>query len=112
MICRMDYDMVFGILIFDPKRGFCKGCSPCMRADFQNGVISPIFSVFWSSFLAQNIFKGFVKENFDVFFGILICNLKWGFCKGHSLCVMADLKMLSLLKYLVFFEAVFFREKL
>ena len=100
MICRMDYDMVFGILIFDPKRGFCKGCSPCMMADFQNGVISPIFSVFWSSFLAQIIFKGFVKENFDVF------------CKGHSLCVMADLKMLSLLEYLVFFEAVFFREKL
>ena len=27
------------------------GCSLCMMADFQNGLISRIFGVFWSGFL-------------------------------------------------------------
>ena len=44
MICRMDFDMFFWILIFDPKWGFCMGYSLCMMADFQNGLISGIFS--------------------------------------------------------------------
>ena len=43
----MDFDMFFGILIFEPKWGFCL----CMMADFQNAVISRIFGVFWSGFL-------------------------------------------------------------
>ena len=47
----MDFDMFFGILIFDPKWGFCKGYSLCMMADFQNALISRIFSVFSSGFL-------------------------------------------------------------
>ena len=51
MICRMDFDMFFGILIFDPKRGFCKGYSLCKMADFQNGHISRIFGVFSSGVL-------------------------------------------------------------
>ena len=51
MICRMDFDMFFGILIFDPKWGFCKGYSLCMMADFENGLISRIFGVFSSGFL-------------------------------------------------------------
>ena len=51
MICRMDLDMFLGILIFDPKSGFCMGYSLCMMADFQNGLISRVFSVFWSGFL-------------------------------------------------------------
>ena len=46
----MDFDMFFGILIFDPKSGFCMGYSLCMMADFQNALISRIFSVFWSGF--------------------------------------------------------------
>ena len=33
MICRMDYDMVFGILNVDAKGGFCMGYSLCMMAD-------------------------------------------------------------------------------
>ena len=41
----MDFDMFFGILIFEPKWGFC------MMADFQNALISRIFGVFWSGFL-------------------------------------------------------------
>ena len=46
MIGRMDFDMFFGIFIFDPKSGFCKGYSLCMMADFQSALISRIFSVF------------------------------------------------------------------
>ena len=51
MICRMDFDMFFGILIFDLKLGLCTAYSLCMMADFQNGLISRIFSVFSSGFL-------------------------------------------------------------
>ena len=51
MMCRMDFDMSFGILIFDPKLGLCMGYSPCMMVDFENGLISAIFSVFWSGVL-------------------------------------------------------------
>ena len=47
----MDFDMFFGILIFDPKWGFFKGYSLCTMADFQNGLISRIFGVFSSGFL-------------------------------------------------------------
>ena len=47
----MDFDIFFGILIFYPKSGFCMGYSLCMMADFQNGLISRIFSVFGSVFL-------------------------------------------------------------
>ena len=53
MICWMDFDMFFGILIFDPKEGFCKGYSLCVMVDFKNGLISRIFSVFWSGFLPR-----------------------------------------------------------
>ena len=51
MIFRMDFDMFFKILVFDPKGGFCMGL--CMMADFQNGFISRIFCVFWSGFFPQ-----------------------------------------------------------
>ena len=49
MMCRIDFDMFFGILIFDPKWGFCMGL--CMMTDFQNALISRIIRVFWSGFL-------------------------------------------------------------
>ena len=51
MICRMDFDMFFGILIYEIKWGFCMGYSLCMLADFKNGLISGIFGVFLSGFL-------------------------------------------------------------
>ena len=58
MICRMDFDMFFGILNFERKSGFCMGYSLCMMADFQSGLISRLFSVFFSErFSAQNNFK-------------------------------------------------------
>ena len=50
----MDFDMFFGILIFNPKGGLCMGYSLCMTADFLNGPISQIFSVFWSGFLDRS----------------------------------------------------------
>ena len=50
MTCRMDFDMFFEILIFDPKGGFCMGYSLCMMADFQSGLFSRVFGVFWSGF--------------------------------------------------------------
>ena len=51
MICRMDFDMFFGILIFDPKWGFGMGYSLCMLADSQNALISRTFIVFSRGFL-------------------------------------------------------------
>ena len=53
MICRMDFDMFFGILIFEPKSEFCMGYSLCMMADFENALISRIFGVFLSGFLQR-----------------------------------------------------------
>ena len=53
MIGRMDFDMFFGILIFDPKSGFRMGYSLCMMADFQNALIFRIFVVFSSGFLQR-----------------------------------------------------------
>ena len=50
----MDFEIYFGILIFDPKRGLCMSYSLCMMGDFQNGLISRIFSVFCERFLVQN----------------------------------------------------------
>ena len=51
MICRMNFDKFFGILIFGLKLGFCMGYSLCMMADFQNGLICLIFGVFSTGFL-------------------------------------------------------------
>ena len=51
MIFRMDFDMFFGILIFEPNCGFCMGHSLYMMGDFQNALISRRFRVFASGFL-------------------------------------------------------------
>ena len=59
MICRVDFDMLFGILIFDPKSGFCMGSSLCMMADFKNALISRIFGVFSSGFLQRTTLNDF-----------------------------------------------------
>ena len=59
MICRMDFHKFFGILNFDPKWGFYMGYSLCMMADFQNGLIFRIFSVFWSGFLHRTTVNDF-----------------------------------------------------
>ena len=54
MICRMYFDMLFGILIFEPKRGFFMGYRLCMMAYFENALISGIFDVFCISFLHRS----------------------------------------------------------
>ena len=63
MICRMDFDMFFGILIFEPKRRFCMGYSLFRMAAFQNAPISRIFGIFWSGFLDRttlnHLYNGF-----------------------------------------------------
>ena len=51
MICRMDFDMFFAILIFDPRSGISMGYSLCVMGDFQNGFISRIFGFFSRGFL-------------------------------------------------------------
>ena len=57
-VCRMKFDMFFGILMFDPKSGFCMGYSLTMMADFQNSLISRIFNIFLSGFLDKTTPKG------------------------------------------------------
>ena len=57
MIYRVDFDMCFRIIIFDPKGGFCMGYSLCLMADFENGLISRIFGVLWSVFLDRTTVK-------------------------------------------------------
>ena len=52
------------------------GYSLCMMAEFQNGLISRIFSVFLKGFLAQNNSKWFVEWIFDMFFGVFILDPK------------------------------------
>ena len=111
MICRMDFDMFLVILIFDPKWGFCKGYSLCMMADFQNVFISRIFSVFSSCFLPKTTLNDLENGFWHVFWN-LIFDPKWGFCKGYSLCMMADFENALILEYLVFFRAVFCTEQL
>ena len=81
----MDFDMFFGILIFDPKWGFCTGYSLCMMADFQNGPISGIFTVFVAVCCTKQL-QMICRMDFDMFFGILIFDSKWRFC----LCLTVD----------------------
>ena len=57
MIFRMDFKILFGILIFDPKSGFCMAYSLWMMADFQNAIISRIFGVFSSGFVYRTTVK-------------------------------------------------------
>ena len=53
----MDFDMFFGISIFDAKWGFCMGYSLCIMADFQNALISRVSGVFLSGFLQRTSVK-------------------------------------------------------
>ena len=55
--CRIVFCMILAFLLFDPNRLFCKdyslcmGFSLCKMADFQNCLISPLFSDFSCGFL-------------------------------------------------------------
>ena len=52
-----------------------------MMADFQNGLISRIFSLFERSFFTEQ-FEMICTIHFDLFFGILIFEPQLGFCMG------------------------------
>ena len=82
----MDFDMFFGILVFEPKWGFCMGYSlALMSADFLNALISRILSVFLSGFLHKTTIMS-CRMDCDMSFGILIFEPMWGFCMAYSLC--------------------------
>ena len=78
--------MSFGILIFDPKEGFCMGYSLFMIADFQNDLTSRIFSVFCSDFFHRSTLDDW-RMDFEMSFGILIFDTKRAFCMGYSICI-------------------------
>ena len=59
--------MFFGILVFDPKSGFFMGYGFCMMTDFQNGLISRLFSVFEAVFFTEQL-QMICKMHFDKFF--------------------------------------------
>ena len=70
MISRMDFDMFFDILIFEPKSGFCMGYSLCMHdGRFLKFLEYLVFfgAVFWKEQLLM-----ICRMEFDMFFGILI----------------------------------------
>ena len=52
------------------------GYSLCMMADFQNGLISRIFSVFLERFFCTERLEMICRMDFDMFFGILIFDPK------------------------------------
>ena len=54
MICKMDFGMFFGTLFLGQSEDFAWAIAfACMMADFQNALISRIFSVFWRGFLCR-----------------------------------------------------------
>ena len=106
MICRVDFDMFFGILIFDPKWGFCKGYSLCMMADFQMLSFLEYFVFFRAVFCTAQL-EMICRMDFDMFFGILIFDPKWGFCKGYSLCMMADFQNALIFRIFCVFSSGF-----
>ena len=54
MNCRMDFDMVFGISILDPKEGCFMGYGFCMMANFQDNLFFSNIWCFFEQFFAQN----------------------------------------------------------
>ena len=107
LFCRMDFDMFFGILIFDPKWGFCNGYSLCMLGDFQNDLISRIFSVFWSGFLPRTTRNDLKNGFWHVFRNINFWPKVSVLQRLHPLHDGRFSKWSYFLEYLVFFEAVF-----
>ena len=100
MICRMDFDMFFGILIFDQKWGFCKGYSLCMMADFQNALISRIFLVFSSSFLHRPTLNDLWNGFWHIFWNFNF-DKSQDFSKAIAFAWWPIFKMLSFLEHMI-----------
>ena len=91
---RRVFCMFLEFFNLDPNWPFCKGYSLSMgsslykMADFQNSIISRIFSVFSSCFLHRTTIM-FLKNVF--FFHnltfLIIFDPNWPFCQGYSLCM-------------------------
>ena len=60
-------------------------CSLCMMADFQNGRISRIFSVFWSGFLHRTTLNDYKNG---------IWHLFWNFNFSHKVRILHGLEPL------------------
>ena len=78
------------ILIFDPNWPICKGYSLCKMADFQNRVICRTFGVCFHFFFAQKKCSVLVQPCCPCFLAMLIFYPNWAFCKGYTLCQIAD----------------------
>ena len=75
--------------------------------DFQNGLISRIFSVFLTWFFAQKKSKWFVEWILTRFSEFQFLTQGEDFAKARAFAWWAIFKMVSFLEYLMFFEAVF-----
>ena len=91
MICRMDFNFFIETLIFDPQWGFYMGYGLCMMADVENGLFSRICSFFGGAFCTEQL-EMICRMDFDMVFGILIFNPKWGFCMGYGRCMITDIQ--------------------
>ena len=81
--------------------------SLCMMADFQNGLISPIFGGFFERFFAQNNSKGFVESILTCFFELSFLTQSEDFAYAIVFARWPIFKLVLFLEYLVFFQEVF-----
>ena len=72
MLSRMDFDMFFGILIFDPKSGFCMGLEPLHKSRFLKWSHFSNIECFVERFFCTKQLLMLSRMVFDMFFGILI----------------------------------------
>ena len=108
MICRMDFDIFFKIsfFFFIQSEDFVKAIAFAWWVIFKMVSFLECLVFFEAVFCTAQV-EMICRIDFDMFFGILIFDPKWGFCKGYGLFMWAILKMVSFFEYLVVFGAVF-----
>ena len=90
---RIVFRTFLAFLIFDPNWSFCKGYSLCVVANFghfQNALIFPILGVFWQRFFWTRQLQCGSRIVSRTFWTFFIFDPNWPFCKGYSLCVVAN----------------------
>ena len=109
----MVFRLFLAFLIFDPKWPFCKGYTLWKMADFQNGLISRIFGVFFERFFAQNNSNVLLEWFFACFWNFEFLTQNEHFAKAMVLAWAIAFarwpifKIVSFLEYLCFFERFF-----
>ena len=90
--CRVFFSMFLRILNFDPKCQFCKGYSLCIVANFGRDEKLPFFEywVFLRAVFCTEQLKNDCRVFFSMFLRILNFDPKCQFCKGYSLCIVAN----------------------